>query len=147
MRKINRIPDDNTYGNSTYLLIAKDAMDNSILKPQQTVYDNLLNKAKADFKSNKKNLVLIKQREVDPATGTVTYGGLSVEDYRLQLLNTLKENHFYAVPHYKDNGRVDLSKEPMYYMHKSVLSKTSPTNELGLMPYLRPKLLIQRTGQ
>ncbi len=41
----------------------------------------------------------------------------------------------------------DLSKEPMYYMHKSVLSKTSPTNELGLMPYLRPKLLIQRTGQ
>ena len=147
MRKINRIPDDNTYGNSTYLLIAKDAMDNSILKPQQTVYDNLLNKAKADFKSNKKNLVLIKQREVDPATGTVTYGGLSIEDYRLQLLNTLKENHFYAVPHYKDNGRVDLSKEPMYYMHKSVLSKTSPTNELGLMPYLRPKLLIQRTGQ
>ena len=32
-------------------------------------------------------------------------------------------------------------------MHKSVLSKTSPTNESGLMPYLRPKLLIQRTGQ
>lgn len=146
-RKINSIPDDNTYGNSTYLLIAKDAMDNSILKPQQTVYDNLLNKAKADFKGNKKNLVLIKQREVDPATGTVTYGGLSVEDYRLQLLNTLKENHFYAVPHYKENGRVNLSKEPMYFMHKSVLSKTSPTNELGLMPYLRPKLLIQRTGQ
>ena len=147
MRKINSIPDDNTYGNSTYLLIAKDAFDNSIMKSQQTVYDALERKAKDDFKNNKKNLVLIKQRKVDPTTGTVTYGGLSVEDYRLQLLNTLKENHFYAVPHYKENGRVDLSKEPMYYMHKSVLSKTSPTNELGLMPYLRPKLLIQRTGQ
>ena len=147
MRKINSIPDDNTYGNETYLLIAKDAMDNSILKPQQTVYDNLESKAKADFKANKKNLVLIKERKVDPTTGEVTYGGLSIEDYRLQLLNTLKENHFYAIPHYKENGRVDLSKEPMYFMHKSVLSKTSPTNELGLMPYLRPKLLIQRTGQ
>jgi len=148
-RKINSIPDDDTYGNSTYLLIAKDAMDNSILKPQQTVYDALESKAKADFKGNKKNLVLIKERKVDPATGVVTYGkeGLSVEDYRLQLLNTLKENHFYAVPQYKENGRVDLSKEPMYYMHKSVLSKTSPTNPLGLKPYLRPKLLIERTGQ
>tara|TARA_R100001460_G_scaffold9816_2_gene23312 strand:+ start:2950 stop:4272 length:1323 start_codon:yes stop_codon:yes gene_type:complete len=142
-RKINSIPDDNTYGNSTYLLIAKDAMDNSILKPQQTVYDALLNKAKDDFKKNKKNLVLIKRK--DPETGL--YDGLSAEDYRLQLLNTLKENHFYAVPHYKENGRVDLSKEPMYYMHKSVLSKTSPTNELGLKTYLRPTLLIQRTGQ
>ena len=143
MRKINSIPDDNTYGNETYLLIAKDAMDNSILKPQQTVYDNLLKKAKADFKANKKNLVLIKRK--DPETGL--YDGLSAEDYRLQLLNKLKENHFYAVPHYKENGRVDLSKEPMYFMHKSVLSKTSPTNELGLKTYLRPKLLIQRTGQ
>jgi hypothetical protein len=146
-RKINSIPDDNTYGNSTYLLIAKDAMDNSILKPQQTVYDNLESKAKDDFKNNKKNLVLIKRREVDPSTGEVTYGGLSVDQYRKELLSTLKENHFYAVPHYKENGRVDLSKEPMYYMHKSVLSKTSPTNELGLKTYLRPKLLIQRTGQ
>ena len=93
--------------------------------------------------------MLIKERKVDPATGVVTYGkeGLSVEDYRLQLLNTLKENHFYAVPQYKENGRVDLSKEPMYYMHKSVLSKTSPTNPLGLKSYLRPKLLIERTGQ
>lgn len=142
-RKINSIPDDDTYGNSTYLLIAKDAMDNSILKPQQTVYDALLSKAKDDFKQNRKKLVLIKRK--DPQTGL--YDGLSAEDYRKELLNTLKENHFYAVPQYKENGRIDLSKEPMYYMHKSVLSKTSPTNELGLKTYLRPKLLIQRTGQ
>ena len=54
MRKINSIPDDNTYGNETYLLIAKDAMDNSILKPQQTVYDNLESKAKDDFKKIKR---------------------------------------------------------------------------------------------
>ena len=34
-------------------------------------------------------------------------------------------------------------QKSLLFMHKSVLSKTSPTNELGLMPYLRPKLLIQ----
>jgi len=147
MRKINSIPDDNTYGNSTYLLIAKDAFDNSIMKPQQTVYDALLTKAKKDFKDNKANVVVIKQREVDPATGVVTYGGLSVDQYRKELLNTLKENHFYAVPYYKDNGIIDLSKQPMYYMHKAVLNKTSPTNELGLKTYLRPKLLIESMGQ
>ena len=147
MRKINSIPDDNTYGNSTYLLIAKDAFDNSIMKPQQTVYNALLTKAKKDFKGKKANVVVIKKRDVDPATGVVTYGGLSVDQYRKELLNTLKENHFYAVPYYKDNGIIDLSKQPMYYMHKAVLNKTSPTNELGLKTYLRPKLLIESMGQ
>jgi hypothetical protein len=66
---------------------------------------------------------------------------MSVEDYRKQLLNTLKPNTFYAEPFYKENGEIDTQKEPMFRMHKVVLSKTSDTNPLGLKRYYKPTML------
>lgn len=144
LKKIASIPDDNTYGNSTYLQIAKDAHNNFLIKPQIKVYDGLLEKAKANFlptSAGSADLVIIKQRKVDPNTGEVTYGGMSVEDYRKQLANTLKPNSFYAEPFYKANGEIDTQKEPIFRMHRAVLSKTSDTNPLGLKAFTRPMML------
>ena len=141
LKKIASIPDDNTYGNSTYLQIAKDAHNNNIIKPQIQVYEGLEKKAKADYKKNLANVVVIEHRKVDPTTGEITYGGLSVEDYRKKLLNTLKPNSFYAEPFYKPNGEIDTQKEPIFYMHRAVLSKTSDTNPLGLKTFKIPKMI------
>ena len=144
LKKIASIPDDDTYGNMTYLQISKDAHNNNIIKPQIKVYDGLLEKAKANFlptSAGSADLVVIKQRKVDPNTGEVTYGGMSVEDYRKQLANTLKPNSFYAEPFYKANGEIDTQKEPIFRMHRAVLSKTSDTNPLGLKAFTRPMML------
>ena len=141
LKKIASIPDDNTYGNSTYLQIAKDAHNNNIIKPQIQVYEGLEKKAKADYKKKLANVVVIEHRKVDPTTGEITYGGLSVEDYRKKLLNTLKPNSFYAEPFYKPNGEINTKKEPIFYMHRAVLSKTSDTNPLGLKTFTIPKIL------
>ena len=167
LAKIASIKGDATYGNQTYRAIATDTHNTFIIEPQFKVYTALRDKAKeqyqqvvsptsgkssskskSDFQKLKKgqsiaesDIVVIKQRKVDPDTGEITYGGKSPEQYRQELSRTLKENHFYVIPKYNSDGSIDFSKEPTFNMHKTLFSKTSAQNPLGLGVYLEPKKL------
>ena len=167
LAKIASIKGDDTYGNQTYRAIATDTHNTFIIEPQFKVYTALRDKAKeqyqqvvsptsgkssskskSDFQKLKKgqsiaesDIVVIKQRKEDPDTGEITYGGKSPEQYRQELSRTLKENHFYVIPKYNSDGSIDFSKEPAFNMHKTLFSKTSAQNPLGLGVYLEPKKL------
>ena len=167
LKKIASIKDDDTYGNLTYRAIATDTHNTFIIEPQLKVYRALKDKAeeqyqqvvsptsgksssksKSDFQKLMKgqsiaesNIVIIKHRKEDPDTGEITYGGKSVDEYRRELSMTLKENHFYVIPKYNSDGSIDFSKKPAFNMHKTLFSKTSAQNPLGLGVYLEPKKL------